>query len=237
MTISSTVALNVNGSSRSITTEAFLEDIEQNGIAWCEPVRRLATLPFDPVQALGVYINLANICRTQERAADELAALRSAKRVGGVHLADINDSIERNRHACRFAPAAGSDGYSVVALDDDPGAFDALLEPDKLVAENVYYARRPYSLPPEMGDALPKTNNLEDLSFHVCRGGRRLATVPLSLQSDGIARWAPLVTNYGAIPARIHLAVDCESPSKTINFVLDYLVFLMRSHGVKEAVL
>ncbi len=237
MTISSTVALNVNGANRSITTGAFIEDIDKNGIAWCEPVRKLATAPFDPILALGVYLNLANICRSQGRAADEMAALRCAKRIGGVDVADIERAIAGSPQVCRYVPLAGFDEYSIVSFADDRAAFETLLEPEKLVPENLYYAREPYSRPPGTKDALPQMDGVEDLSFHVCSGAKRLATVPLSLGHDGIARWAPLVTNYGPIPARIHLADDCRNPSKTINAALDYLMFLMRSYGIKEAAL
>ena len=237
MTISSTVTLNVNGSNRSITTDAVPEDIDTNGIAWCEPVRRLAESPSDPVQALCVYINLANICRSQGRTIDELAALRWAKRIGGASLADIDDAIERARNACSYATSAESTGYSIVALEDNPAAFAARQGSDELLAENVYYARRPYRCAPAASESVGTTADVEELSFHVCRNNERLATVALSLQPDGIARWAPLVTNYGPIPARIHLTEGCGNPSKTINIVLDYLSFLMRSHGIKEVVL
>ncbi len=237
MTVSSSVTLTVNGSNRTILTEALLEDIDANGVAWCEPVRRLSAVS-DPVETLGVYMNIANIARAQERFADELGALRAARRANAVSWPEITGLIAERRAKCTFVVPTAADPYTIAAYEDNPALFDELLGGESLPCENLYYNAAPYRCLTAGGAPLISFDDKTDnLSFHVCHGNQRLATVPLAVQSDGIARWVPLVTNYAGIPARIHLRDDCYNPGKILNLILDYLAFLMRSYGLKEVLI
>ena len=234
--LSATTTFNVNGDAKSVVTNVSIDDIDAHGIAWCEPARQLAP-GVDPLLDLGTFINLATICRTEGRDTDELAALRSARRVGIMSTAEIDVLIAEK---CAGGPAAKIEPaeYSIVSYAAQPEEFTRLLD-GELVSENVYYSGFPYEQVMKSPGVpfVPLDPKIDNISFHVCRSGKRLATLPLAVRNDQIARWLPLVTNYGALPARIHFADACNDTAKTIGLILDHLFSLMGSYGIKEAVI
>lgn len=130
-------------------------------------------------------------------------------------------------------------GFSIVSHAEQPEAFAAILSGTSLHSEHLYYARYPYSglEGVENVAALTSDNQVENLSFHVCRGRKRLATVPLSVQGDRVAGWHAVMTNYAPLPARMHLAPDCDNPARTIAFALRYLSSVAARYGLWQIVL
>jgi SAM-dependent methyltransferase len=233
--------MQVNGAPRTITTVVTLEDLDSNGIGCCEPVRRLfatGLIHSDPIESLGVFLALANICRSNGRALDELAALRSARRIAPrpQFTEPIRAILERCHRVVRFDPSERTAGYTIVARDVSHKEFEARSN-GHLTCENMYYAIPPYRDVTSAGIDPPIVDGYDNLSFHVCRGDTLVATVPVIVDANSVARWEAFVPNFGHIPARVHFTDDCDDPRKTVDVILEYLYFLMRAHGARGALL
>lgn len=195
--------ININGVPSEVAVTISYDDIDANGVAWCEPVRALIANPQDAVRLLGSLVVISAICRESGRLEDALGALRMARRMTSMPIRTIEDSIATLLGALRPI-ASMSKAYEIVSYESEPNRFVGHLGVSR-ICENIYHPGLPYGglLGLAGYDKYAKKPSVDNLSFHVLCNGRMVATAPLLVYADHVGSWVRWVDSMPGVPAEI----------------------------------
>ena len=229
--------LNQDGAIREFATTVDLEDIDTNGVAWSQVMRQ----PFSGrpgwFERLATLLNVASICRENDRPLDELAALRMARRMTGGDLESVNQRIAECRELGRSVPT-NEHGLRVVSFQEDPAAFEALIGSASIGNNFHHPGARFNGLTGVNGRLLlPPDASIDNVSFAICDERQRLAVVPCIIQRDDVISWVAPYLPSGGIPIVVHFDAAAANSAKILNLVLRYLDHLLQSFGARQAVI
>jgi len=232
MQFKTAVTVHVQGQTTEVQTEASTVDIRELGVRWL-PVVNDNLPPHQPVPVcVGHLINVAGICRANQLYADELGALRLARRLSSELASEIDGLIALRVADGAFRPQGLPEHVSFLHQRDDPEAFRSHLEQPAIAGlaypgvmyESFVQGTMVHSSP----DTTP--HFIDNLSFHVLRKGKKVATVPCWVNRDGALNW----TND--TPVTVH-CVDLAQESAIVSHALQYLQYLVRAHGCTSLVI
>lgn len=229
--------LNQDGTIREFATTVDLEDIDVNGVAWSQLMRQ----PFSGrpgwFERLASLLNVATICRENDRPLDELAALRMARRMTGGELEGVNQRIEECQKA-QTPEQTNGHGLRVVSFQEYPAAFEGLVG-SASIGNNFHHPGAEFNgLKGVNGRLLlPPDASVDNVSFVICDDRQRLAVVPCIIQRDDVISWVAPYLPSGGIPISIHFDKAAANPSKILNLVLSHLDHLLQSFGARQIVI
>ena len=229
---SGSTILNVNGTPTKVEVEISFEDIDINGVAWCEPVRKLIGHPAETIRLIGTLIVVAAICRESDRSDYALGALRMARRMTAGSVRSIGESIAGI--VAKAGPnAASNDKVEAVSYASEPLKFLRLLNL-KGIGNNIYHPGLPYAglVGIEGFDGRPERPEVDNVSFLILVDGRVAAVVPMIVYPDHVASWIRWVEGMPGMPAEVF----CRAPSDrrlVYKFLGPYLKLLSRSYGIR----
>lgn len=230
----STIRIDANGESVSVTTTLSLDDLDKNGIGWCEPVKALQS-EASPLVQIGTYLNIAQICLENGRLVDKLGTLRRVARQFGRNLGNVAQRIEALANARLPMPELPT-GWSIVAADRDEREFKALAGIEGPIYSNFWHPGAPYG-------GLTGTPGLEGLapdpapdnaSFHVCFNGSVVATVPVVVDATHSAAWVTNHPSSGYMPIEVHFADATADRNDVYKVVVAYLKHLTKTFGASQ---
>ena len=237
MNFSASINIVQNGVGKDYQTNVNMLDIQRNGIAWCEVVRRALEGNGDLVSKLATLLNVATVCHAQGKYIDELAALRIARRIANGRFAPVNELLE-SRSAAGHFPMAADDRLRIVSFTDDGVEFRQLLGQDVICNNFVHPGAVFGGLLGVEGQAiLQNDDSVDNVSFAVCKGKQLLAVVPCVIHSDNVISWVAPIVADGGIPISIHFVEPLCDKRMVLDLVLRYLEHLLRSYGAKEYVI
>jgi hypothetical protein len=214
-----------------------LEDIEKNGVAWSQALRRPFSGQTGWSERLAALLNVATICRENGRPLDELAALRMARRMTGGESDSVNQRIAECREIATPGHANES-GLRIVSFHQDRAAFEGLLG-SASIGNNFHHPGAEFGgLKGVNGRLLlPPDPAVDNVSFAICDERQRLAVVPCVIQRDDVLSWVAPYLGAGGIPITIHFDETAANPGKILNLVLRHLDHLLQSFGARQIVI
>ncbi|MGC8485751.1 MAG: GNAT family N-acetyltransferase [Candidatus Baltobacteraceae bacterium] len=226
--------ISINGIPSEIKVALSYDDIDANGVAWCEPVRALIEKPEDAVRLLGSLVVISAICRESGRVEAAFGALRMARRMASKPIKSIEGSIANLLGDLRPLDAT-SKAYEIVSYDSEPDRFIGHLKVSRIY-ESIYHPGLPYGgLLGIVGyETCVKTSSVDNLSFHVLLQGRIVATVPLLVYADHIGSWVRWVDGMPGIPVEIAYADYVPKRQEINNVIATHLVSLARRYSIRE---
>lgn len=223
-----------NGRDVSVTTALSLDDLQKNGLAWCEPVKALAAQP-DAFVRLGTYLNIAAICRQSALPVEEIGILRRVAREFGRQCADVTPRIQALLPHDEIAPDLPA-GWSIVAVDRDEQRFKSLAAIEGNVYANFWHpGAKLGGLPGTLGlDALPGNAALDNVSFHVCLNNVVVATVPAVVDATHTLAWVTNHPSSGPMPIEVHFAQPDQDRTEACKVIVAYLRHLAKRYGASQ---
>ena len=234
----STIQIDANGQSVSVTTSLALDDLDKNGIGWCEPVKALQA-EASPLVHLGTYLNIAQICLENGRLAEKLGVLRRVARQFGRQLGNLSQRIEALANGGMPTPELPAH-WSIVAVDRDEARFKALAGIDGPLYSNFWHPGAKYGgLAGTPGlDGLAPDPTLDNASFHVCFKEAVVATVPVVVDATHTAAWVTNHPSSGYMPIEVHFteaqAGGEVARSDVYKVVVAYLKHLTKVFGASQ---
>ncbi|NNM91898.1 MAG: GNAT family N-acetyltransferase [Candidatus Eremiobacteraeota bacterium] len=231
--IGSTI-ITINGVPFEIKVALSFDDIDANGVAWCEPVRALIAKPEDSVRLLGTLVVIAAICRDSGRLEEAFGALRMARRMANTPIHSIDGSIANLLGELRPLEAT-SKAYEIISYDSEPNRFMGHLKVSRIY-ESIYHPGLPYGgLLGIVGyEPCVKPISVDNLSFHVIRQDRIVATVPLLVYADHVGSWVRWVEGMPGMPVEINYADHVPERHEINNVIATHLVSLARRYSIRE---
>ena len=229
---SGSTTLNVNGTPTKVEVEISFEDIDLNGVAWCEPVRKLIGHPAETIRLIGTLIVVAAICRESDRPDHALGALRMARRMTAGSVRSIGESIAGI--VAELGPNAASNGtVEAVSYASEPQKFLRHLNA-KGIRNNIYHPGLPYAglAGIEGYDGRPEKPEVDNVSFLILVEGRVAAVVPMLIYSDHVASWIRWVEGMPGMPAEVFCRAPSDRPL-VYKCLGPYLKLLSRSYGIR----
>ena len=229
---SGSTVLNVNGVQTEIGVDISLEDIDRNGVAWCEPVRALVGQSTETVRLLGTLIVVAAICRKAGRIRDELGALRMARRITGGSIRSIGESISEALGL--LGSDAVPDGHlAVVSYASEPEKFMQYMN-GKRISSSAYHPGLEYGglLGIPGFDGRNERPDLDNVSFLILNEGRVACVVPMLIYPDHIGSWVRWVEGMPGMPIEVFCSVSVDRAVIFRSLGL-YLRTLARCYGVR----
>ncbi|WP_233804013.1 hypothetical protein [Paraburkholderia sp. HP33-1] len=229
-----TIQINANGESVSITTSLSLDDLDRNGIGWCEPIKALESQPSNLVH-IGTYLNIAQICLESGRLIERLGVLRRVARQFGRQLGDVSQQIDLLAGSGLPMPDLPA-GWSVEAIDRDERQFKALACIDGPVYSNFWHPGARYGgLAGTPGlESLQPPPALDNASFHVCFNGAVVATVPVVVDATHSAAWVTNHPTSGYMPIEVHFSDAKANRSDVYKVVVAYLKHVTKAFGASQ---
>ena len=230
----STIQIDANGQSHSVTTVLSLEDFDKYGIGWCEPVKALQSEASTLVH-IGTYLNIAQICMESGRLVEMLGALRRVARQFGRGLGDISQRIAALAHGGLPLPELPS-GWSIIAVDRDELRFKALAGIDGPVFSNFWHPGAKYGgLAGTPGlEGMAPDAALDNASFHVCFKDAVVATVPVVVDATHSAAWVTNHPSSGYMPIEVHFTDASIDRSDAYKVVIAYLRHVTKAFGASQ---
>jgi hypothetical protein len=216
------------------TTTLSLNDLQKNGVAWCEPIKGLST-DSSPLLRIGTYLNVATICRESGLLAEELGVLRRAAREFGQQIGDIGSRIQALSAHNGIEPVLPA-GWSVVSFDRDAQGFKSLAGIEGNVYADFWHPGARFGGligTPEL-DSLPKNETLDNVSFHICWKGALIATVPAVVDAMHTIAWVTNHPSGGAMPIEVHFSTPEFDRVEIYKVVLAYLNWLTKHYGASQ---
>jgi hypothetical protein len=228
------IQITANGQVVSVTTTLSLEDLNRNGVAWCEPVKAL-TNASTSIFRLGTYLNIATICRENNRPIDEIGVLRRVAREFGREVGNVTSRIRELLQHDQILPELPV-GWTIVSVDRDEQHFKSLAGIEGAIFANFWHPGAEFGglLGTPGLDALPKNPALDNVSFHVCFNDAIVATVPVVINWKHTVGW---VTNHAAadaLPIEVHFTDATLCRSDAYKVVVIYLKDLLRRFGGRQ---
>ena len=230
----STIRIDANGESVSVTTALSLDDLDKHGIGWCEPVKALQS-EANPLVHIGTYLNIAQICLESGRLVEKLGVLRRVARQFGRNLGNVTQRIEALANGGVPMPELPT-GWSIVAGDRDERAFKALAGIAGPIYSNFWHPGAPYGgLMGTPGlEGLAPDPALDNASFLVCFKGALVATVPVVVDATHTAAWVTNHPSSGYMPIEVHFANGETDRSDVYKVVVAYLKHLAKAFGASQ---
>jgi hypothetical protein len=228
------VRIRANGQEASVTTVLSLEDLDKNGVAWCEPVKALIDEP-NPLKRLGTHLNIATICRENDRRVAEIGILRRVAREFGREFGDVTSRIQALLPHDQIMPDVPS-GWFIVSVDHDEPRFKSLVGIDGNVYADFWHPGAKFGgLTGTLGlDTLPKNPTLDNVSFHVCFNDEIVATVPVVVDATHTAAWVTNHPSSGCMPIEVHFANTKLDRAEVCKVVIIYLKHLAKRYGASQ---
>jgi hypothetical protein len=162
------VQLTLDGLTQEFETFVDLDDVERNGVAYSQLLRRSFTGRAGWVERLATLINIAAVCRENGLYQDEFAALRMARRMsgGGMELIDrcLAECVAREP----VAPTCEG-GLRVVQYSSDPTAFERIVGSAAIGNNFVHPGAEFQGLTGVNGQLLiPPATSFDIVSFAIC---------------------------------------------------------------------
>ncbi|BCF98829.1 hypothetical protein PPGU19_033980 [Paraburkholderia sp. PGU19] len=226
------IQINADGQTVSVTTILSLEDLDKNGVAWCQPVKEL-NAQSAPLTRLGTYLNIANICRECNRPGDEIGILRRAAREFGNRVTEILSRLDVLSQVGLPLPEMPA-GWSIVSVDRDESQFKLLAG----IGGNIYSSfwhpgAKLGGLAGTPGlEALGTKAGIDNASFHICFNGAVVATVPVVIDSTHSAAWVTNHPSSGCMPIEVHFVDASQDRDEAYRGIVAYLKHLSRHFGV-----
>jgi len=234
----STIKIDANGQSASVTTSLSLDDLDRNGVGWCEPVQALQA-EASPLVHIGTYLNIAQICLENGRLLEALGVLRRVARQFGRQLGNVSQRVEALANGGLPMPELPTH-WSIVAVDRDEARFKALAGIDGPIFSNFWHPGAKFGgLAGTPGlEGLAPDQTLDNASFHVCFKGAVVATVPVVVDATHTAAWVTNHPSSGYMPIEVHFTdahADGQIDRRDVyKVVVAYLKHLTRVFGASQ---
>ncbi len=215
-----------------IGVEISFEDIDRNGVAWCEPVRALVGQPAQTVRLLGVLIVVAAICREGGRIRDALGALRMARRISAGSLRSIGASIAETLSILGRNAASDAD-VTAVSYASEPEKFLQYINGNRISGSSYHPGLEYGGLFGIPGfDGRLDRPDVDNVSFLILIEGRVACVVPMLIYPDHVGSWVRWVEGMPGMPIEVFCsaAVDRAAIYKCLGL---YLKDLIRCYGVR----
>jgi len=229
--------LSDDGTLREFSTTVDLEDIDKNGVAWSQVMRKPYSGRIGWFERLGALMNIATVCSENGRPLEQLAALRMARRMTGGQLDSVNQRIAECREEGK-PEQTNEHGLRVVSFQEDPAEFESLLG-SKSIANNFHHPGAEFNgLKGVSGRLLlPLDASIDNVSFAITDERQRLAVVPCIIQRDDVISWVAPFLPSGGIPITVHFDRAPANPGKILSLVLRHLDNLLQSFGARQIVI
>ncbi|KVM08545.1 hypothetical protein WL05_07190 [Burkholderia ubonensis] len=229
-----TTQIQTTGGPVTVTTALSLEELDKNGIAWCQPVKELEAQT-NPLIRLGTYLNVANICAEAQRFVDEIGALRRLAREFGRQLGDISQRVDALLKRGLPMPDLPQ-GWTIVPVDHDEIQFKLLAGIDGDLFVNFWHPGAKFGgLAGTPGiEALGAREGIDNASFHVCFNGALVATVPVAIDASHAAAWVTHLPTVGCMPIEVHFTDAPVDRREAYKVIVACLKYLSRSFGASN---
>lgn len=226
-----------DGKAREFATTVDLEDIEMHGVPWSHIMRQPVSSETGWWERLATLKHIATVCRQNGRTLDELAALRIARRMTRGTFPEIDQRIAECRAIGKFEQTNES-GLRVVSFQDDPAGFERLLGYAS-IGNNFHHPGAQFRGLTGVNERLPLPPDaaVDNVSFAVCMGARRLAVVPCVIQRDDVISWVAAHLPDGGVPIAIHFDDAAANQSGILDLVLRHLTHLLQTFGARQIVI
>jgi len=231
------IQLALGDQTREFETSVDLDDIERNGVAYSQLLRR----PFPGreawVERLATLLNIATVCHDASLWQEELAALRMARRMAGGAAALIDtriaENLSRNPDAATY-----EGGLRIVSYSTEPRAFETLVGSTAIGNNVAHPGAEFHGLTGSDGQLLlPPQPLVDNVSFAVCDGDERLAVVPCIIQGDDTISWVAIHLPVGGVPINIHFDLPPRNERKVLQVIVEHLGRLLRTYGATHYVI
>lgn len=230
------VQLSFDGQTREFETAVDPREVERNGVAYSQLVRRPFPGRAGWLERLATLLNIATVCHDRGIWQEELAALRMARRMAGGTVALIDNRITANLSR-NPVDMAYEGGLRVVSYASDPTAFETLVG-SAAIGNNVVHPGAEFQgLTGIDGQLLiPPQSSVDNVSFAVCSGDERLAVVPCVIQGDDAVSWVAIHLPAGGVPININFDAPARSERKVLQVVVEHLGRALRAYGATHYV-